>query len=256
MYNLYNQKTCPMIYKEIEPVFQSSINVLLEGENGVGKDYAANLIYQKRDGKGALIIYDCERTVRDQAQIIVQLTSPDFFQKLRRSNHKDTLLIRRVDLLQAHLLAQLSDFLEKLGERGGFSRNTLLHMGIIGSVEKREGIELPNYDLLGKFLDSLFCFRIEIPPLRKRKEEIPWLIDKFLTILNRELKRSVIGFAPDAMDILIQYYWPNNLSELRAEIERDVTLTRDNELIKIPALSNRLIKYASQSQLLSRHNRT
>ncbi len=256
MYNLSNQKTCPRVYKEIEPVFQSSINVLLEGENGVGKDYAASLIYQKRNGKGELIIYDCEQTIRDQAQIVAQLTSPGFFQKLRRSNHKDTLLIRRVDLLQAHLLAQLSDFLEKLGERGGFSRKTLLHLGIIGSVEKREGIELPNYDLLGKFLDYLFCFRIKIHPLRKRKEEIPWLIDKFLTMLNHELKRNVTGFATDALDILLQYHWPNNLSELRAEIERDITLTRDNDLIKIPALSNRLIKCASPSHLLSRYNRT
>ena len=203
-----------------------------------------------------LIICDCERSVRDQTQIVVQLTSPDFFQKLRRSNHKDTLLIRRVDLLQAHLLAQLSDFLEKLGERGGFSRNTLLHLGIIGSVEKREGIELLNFDLLSKFLDNLFCFRIEIPPLRKRKEEIPWLVDKFLSMVNHELKRNVTGFAPDALDILLQYHWPNNLSELRAEIERDITLTRDNDLIKISALSNRLTRYTSQPELLSRRCQT
>jgi DNA-binding NtrC family response regulator len=256
MCNLSDQRTCPSVYKEIEPVFHSSINVLLEGENGVGKDYAANLIYQKRDGNGALIIYDCERSVRDQVQIVAQLTSPDFFQKLRRSGHKDSLLIRRVDLLQAHLLAQLSDFLEMLGERGGFSRNTLLHLGIIGSVEKREGVELLNFDLLNKLLDILFCFRIEIPPLRKRKEEIPWFIDKFLSMLNLELKREVTGFAPDALGILLQYHWPNNLSELRAEIERDITLTRDNDLVKISALSNRLTKYTSQSLMLSKHDQS
>jgi DNA-binding NtrC family response regulator len=256
MSNLSDQRTCLSVYKEIEPAFHSSINVLLEGENGVGKDYAANLIYQKRDGRGVLIIHDCERTVRDQAHIVAQLTSPDYFQKLRRSSQKDSLLIRRVDLLQAHLLAQLSDFLEMLGERGGFSRNTLLHLGIIGSVEKRDGVELLNSDLLNKLLDNLFCFRIEISPLRRRKEEIPWFIDKFLSMLNFELKRGVAGFTPDALDVLLQYHWPNNLSELRAEIERDITLTRDNDLIKISALSNRLIKCTSRSDLLSKHYRT
>jgi len=250
MIELTNQTSSTGIKGEIEQATQSTINVLLEGENGVGKDYLAGLIHRKRDWRDELNICDCECTNRDQVKIVEKLTSGSFFPKLVRSNNKDTLLLRRIDLLQVHLLAQLSDFIEKLGKRWGVSRNTLLSLGIIGTIEKREDDELPDHMLLRQLLNNLFCYKIEIPPLRKRVETIPWFIDRFLSILNCELKRNVTELAPETMEIFLQYPWPNNLSELRAEMERDITLTKDDEKIRISALSDRLIKYAAKTGLL------
>ncbi len=249
MNNPLIQQTIPEVHQELERTVQSSINVLIQGENGVGKDYLAGLIYRRRNWGGKLVICDCERTVRDQTSIVEQLTSPSFFQILKRSNYKDTLLIRRIDLLQVHLLAQLSDFLEKLGKRGVFSRNTLLNLGIIGSMEQMNESELPNHILLNKFLNSLFCFKIEIPPLREKIEMIPQFVDRFLSVLNRELKRNVTEIASDALEVFLRYHWPNNLSELRAEIERDITLTRDYDTIKTSVLSDKLLKFAHKNGL-------
>jgi transcriptional regulator with PAS, ATPase and Fis domain len=52
------------------------------------------------------------------------------------------------------------------------------------------------------------------------------------------------------LELFLQYPWPNNLSELRAEIERNITLTKDDDKIRISALSDRLLKYAAKNGLL------
>jgi len=81
---------------------------------------------------------------------------------------------------------------------------------------------------------------------------IPWFVDRFLSILNHELNRNVTEFAPDTLEAFLRYHWPNNLSELRAEIERDITLTKDYETIKISVLSDKLIKHASPTGLFQK----
>ena len=237
-------------YKEIDRTIESALNVILEGESGVGKDYFARLIHQRRNWGGELVVYDCERTALDQTRIVEELTSPVFFQKLRGSTQKDTFLIRRIDLLQAHLLAQLSDFLGELGKRGAFPRNKLLSSGIIGSLQtsryKKSQINIQ----LHRFLNSLFCVKIRVLPLRERKKEIPSLVKRFISLFNKEQKKNVLGMTPDALGLLLQYDWPNNICELRAEIERAATLTKDYESIKPSALSERLIKSVSKIRSL------
>jgi DNA-binding NtrC family response regulator len=253
MIELANQTGNTGIKGEIEEATRSAINVLLEGENGVGKDYLAGLIHRKRSWWNELIICDCECTTRDQVKIVEKLTTNSFFPKLARSNNRDTLLLRRIDLLQVHLLAQLSDFLEKLGKEWGVTKNILLSLGIIGTIEKREDNDLPDHVIFRQFLNDLFGYKIEIPPLRERVETIPWFIDRFLAVLNCELKRHVTKLAPRTMELFLKYPWPNNLSELRAEIERDITLTKDDDQIRISALSDRLIKYATKNGLLNKY---
>lgn len=237
------------LYKQISQAIQSPFNVVLEGESGVGKEHIARLIHQGRNWGGEFVVLDCERTVREQTWMVEQLTSPVFFQKLLRSTKRDTLFMRRVGLLQRHLLAQLSDFFEELVKRGAFSRNKLLSLGLIGSLQTSGHKNSPNNIQLHKFLDSLFCLRIRILPLRERKKEIHNLIGKFVSLFNKEQKRNVLGIHPDALRLILQYDWPNNVCELRMEIERAVTLTRDYESIKPSVLSENLIKSVSNMRL-------
>jgi hypothetical protein len=247
MRSLMAQENLPEVYKEIDRAIQSSVNVILEGESGVGKDYFARLIYEGRNWGGELWVYDCERTDQDQTRMVEQLTSPAFFQKLRRSTKRDTAFIRRIDLLRAHLLAQLSDFLEELGKRGAFPRSKLLSLGIIGSLEiskeKQSSINIP----LHRFLNSLFCAKIRVLPLREKKKEIPGLIERFISLFNKEQKRNIFGITPDALAILLQYDWPDNICELRTEIERAATLTKDRGSIKPSVLSKKLTKSVSET---------
>ncbi len=242
--------TTQEVYHEINRAVQSSLNVVLEGESGVGKEHFAELIHRERNWGGEFVVCDCEQTVRKQTRIVEQLTSPVFFKKLRRSTQRDTFFMRRVDLLQAHLLAQLSDFFEDLGKTEAFSRNELLSLGVIGSLQTSGHKKSLNNVQLHKFLNSLFCLKIRILPLRERKEQIPKLVEKFISDFNKEQKRNVLGIAPDALELLLQYNWPDNVCELRMEIERAVTLTRNYESLEPSTLSGNLIKSVSKIRSL------
>jgi DNA-binding NtrC family response regulator len=70
-----------------------------------------------------------------------------------------------------------------------------------------------------------------IPPLRKRREDIPLLINHFIDIYNKVLNKSIMGCNDEALNIMINYDWPGNIRELRNIIERAVLLS-EGELIK------------------------
>jgi DNA-binding NtrC family response regulator len=80
----------------------------------------------------------------------------------------------------------------------------------------------------GRFREDLYyrlnVLRIEIPPLRERREEIPSLVDHFLGEMRRRLGRGPERFSPQAMDVLYRHSWPGNVRELRNVIERAAVL--------------------------------
>jgi len=78
----------------------------------------------------------------------------------------------------------------------------------------------------GRFRADLYyrlnVLPIYIPPLRERREDIPLLADFFLKRFNREIKKQISGFSPEAMDLLLSFAWPGNVRELENAIERAV----------------------------------
>jgi transcriptional regulator with AAA-type ATPase domain len=225
---------------------QSPVNVVLEGESGVGKEHFAKFIHRKRNWGGEFVVYDCERSLREQTRMVEQVSSPVFFEKVARLAKTDTFFIRRLDLLQGHLLARLSDFFEELVKRGTLPRNRLLGLGMVGSLQTTAGSKSLGHTQLRKFLNSLFCLKIRILPLRERKEEIPSLVERFISLFNEEQKRNVLGITSDALGLLSHYEWPDNVRELRAEIERAATLTGNYESIESYALSGKVTASASK----------
>src|SRR5690606_28747022 len=70
----------------------------------------------------------------------------------------------------------------------------------------------------------LAVVRIVLPPLRHRSEDIPLLVERFFERFNREMKRSLDGVSPEALDWLLSYDYPGNVRELENLIERAVAL--------------------------------
>jgi DNA-binding NtrC family response regulator len=93
---------------------------------------------------------------------------------------------------------------------------------------------------------------IHLPPLRRRKDDIPLLVTHFLKKFNENLKTEAQkGITKDAMDVLISYSWPGNVRELENVIERAVILEESNE-IQVEALPDKLrARDASPRQLIT-----
>lgn len=93
-----------------------------------------------------------------------------------------------------------------------------------------------NQDLLemaagGTFRDDLYYrlseFTINVPPLRERKEDIPYLAKRFLYLANIELKKLITGFSDEALEALMSYNWPGNVRQLRSVIRRAALVARE-----------------------------
>ncbi|MBC7364941.1 MAG: sigma-54-dependent Fis family transcriptional regulator, partial [Candidatus Aminicenantes bacterium] len=74
----------------------------------------------------------------------------------------------------------------------------------------------------------LNVIKIELPPLRDRKEDIPLLVKHFIDIYNRENNKNIEGVSEEVMEILMDYDWPGNVRELENVVERAVVLSRSN----------------------------
>jgi DNA-binding NtrC family response regulator len=86
----------------------------------------------------------------------------------------------------------------------------------------------------GKFRPDLFyrlnVFRIEIPPLRERKDDIPLLVDHFVKKFSLAMNKRITRVAPAAMYQLQQYAWPGNVRELENAVERAMVVAQEPEL--------------------------
>lgn len=80
----------------------------------------------------------------------------------------------------------------------------------------------------GSFREDLYyrlnVLGINLPPLRERKEDIPELVEHFITKLNKKLNKSILGINQDALNLLIEYSWPGNIRELENIMERAINL--------------------------------
>ncbi len=86
----------------------------------------------------------------------------------------------------------------------------------------------------GSFRPDLFyrlnVFRIELPALRDRREDIPLLASAFVKKFGREMNKKITRVSPRAMDMLQQYHWPGNVRELENAVERAMVVAREPEI--------------------------
>ncbi len=98
----------------------------------------------------------------------------------------------------------------------------------------------------GEFREDLFyrldVVRIEIPPLRERKEDIPLLAQHFVDFYSRKFGKKILGIEKNAMKILENYNWPGNVRELENIIERAVAL-EDGEYITEESLPEKIAHF-------------
>lgn len=94
---------------------------------------------------------------------------------------------------------------------------------LIFSCTCSEGEELP--ETARVICTRLGCLTLCLPPLRSRADELPSLANLYLSSLNMELGKQIIGFDPQAMEQLRSYDWPNNYTQFKQVLQELATLT-------------------------------
>ena len=219
------------VYKTIAKVADTKSTVLLCGERGTGKELIARSIhYNSQRNNRTFIPVDC-------ASLVETLIESELFGHVRgaftgASSAKKglfeeaeggTLFLDEVGNLNLSMQSKLLRFLQEHEiKRVGGTESIKVDVRIIAATNQ------PLEPLIksGKFREDLFdrlnVVTITLPPLRERKEDIPFLANHFLQKFSEENHKDISHLSPEALEILNRYSWPGNVRELEHTVERAV----------------------------------
>ncbi len=226
MYNLFE------IIKASAPTRST---ILLQGESGTGKELVARAVHLNSDRANAPFI------VVNSGSLPPDLLESHLFGHVKgaftgavsdkkglfEAADKGSIFFDEISSInpetQAKLLRVMQD--REFMRLGGTST-----MKVDVRVIAATNTDLEELIEEKKFRPDLFfrlnVIKIELPPLRERKEDIPLLVKHFLDIYNKENKKEIIGVTEDVMELFENYDWPGNIRELENLIERAVVLTK------------------------------
>ena len=236
------------VFHLIATVAPSDGTVLIQGESGTGKELVARAIHEQSGRvQNPFVVINCaaipstlmESELFGHCRGAFTGASTDSAGKLEIAN-SGTVFLDDIDSLSIKMQAKLLRVIQqKEFERIGSHRIINADIRIIASS---------NQDLLGlvgqnRFRQDLFyrlnVLPISLPPLRRRKDDIPLLLDHFLHTYAHRRGKDVKKLTPAAVEHLSAYHWPGNVRELENLVERICTINpeRTIRLANLPPLT-------------------
>ncbi len=226
------------VFRLIESVAQYNTTVLVQGENGTGKELAAEAIHKLSPRKdGPLIKINC--SALPEALLESELFGHEkgaftdaIRKKIGRFELADggTIFLDDIDDMKLSAQVKLLRVIQQREfERVGGTETIKTDVRIISATKAdlRERIKE------GSFREDLYyrlnVVQINLPPLRERSEDIPALAAHFLRKFNNSTKKET-ELEPAVLQAMGRYYWPGNIRELENLIERLVSLAANKEI--------------------------
>jgi DNA-binding NtrC family response regulator len=224
------------IYSLAEKLAQTDLAVLIRGETGTGKETLAHRIHlESPRNYCSFCKVDCsDLPEKMQEKELFGYFRPDNDNKhvpgVFEKNNGGTLFLDNIESLPLNTQVKLLYFLQK-GKIQLIGSNKIVNLDvrlITGSAAKLEVI-VSNNSFCANLYEKLQLATIELPPLRKRRKDIPELVENFLKIFSDRNCRPVT-ISSQALATLCEYNWPGNIEQLKKLIER---LVCTNETGKI-----------------------
>ena len=231
-------------------VSKTPVNVLLQGENGSGKELIARMIHEASDRRDkSFVAVNC-------ASIPEHLMESEFFGyekgaftgadhsrkgRFEEANGGTLLLDEIADMpitIQPKFLRAIQ---EGEGSRLGSNKLIKYDFRIVSATNKDLRKELEENRFREDLFFRLFSVEIHLPPLHKRREDIVPLALTFLEEISRRFNKKITGFSPELLNLFEDYSWPGNVRQLRSEVERLVALTPEGTVMGPEKCSRELL---------------
>ena len=230
-------KVMQEIYRLIDKVTKSDVNVLIIGESGTGKELVARSIHNFSPRReGPFVAINC-------ASIPDSLLESELFGHEKGSftgaiarrrgrfemAHNGTIFFDEVSDMSPTCQAKILRIIEdRRFEPVGSEKTIEVNDRLIAASNK----DLRKSAMEKKFREDLYHrlneFTIQLPPLRERKEDIPLLIDYFIKEFSKRSGKKIKGMSDVALNYLMKYHWPGNVRELKNVIKRAIVLTESD----------------------------
>ncbi|HHV02582.1 MAG: sigma-54 dependent transcriptional regulator [Bacteroidales bacterium] len=228
------------LYDYMMLVAPTLLSVLIAGESGTGKEYVANHIHQNSSRRdGPFVALDCGAIPRD-------LASSELFGHLKGSFTSaisdkkgafemadgGTLFLDEIGNLSPDVQMQLLRALQEgVIKPVGSSRIVEVNIRIITATN----VDLKQMIEQGRFREDLYHrineFQLNIPRLQERGQDILLFAHHFLEYANRQMKKQITGFSPEAEQLMLAYSWRGNLRELLNVVKRTVLLSEGPQIM-------------------------
>lgn len=228
------------VKKMILKVARSNSTVLIRGESGTGKELIARAIHNQSPRSSEMFqAVNC-------AAINENLLESELFGHEKGSftgahaekkglfevADQGTLFLDEIAELDVGIQAKLLRALqERKIRRVGGTHEIAVDVRVVAATNR----DLRAMVSDGRFRDDLYyrinVLSVDVPPLRERREDIPVLVDHFLTKHTRNTSRLVKGFKPETRRMMNDYGWPGNVRQLESAIERAILLCEGDMII-------------------------
>lgn len=251
-------------FKHIEAVAPTDITVLIDGETGSGKEYIARAIHFKSKRKDRpFVAVDCGAIPRD-------LANSELFGHIKGSftgaiNDKKgyfevanggTLFLDEVGNLshenQVKLLRALQ---EKVINRVGDSKKIAIDVRVIAASNEDLLYNVKNHTFREDLYHRLNGFKIKLPPLREREEDILLFAYHFLKKASKRFEKTISDIDEDVKQMFLHYPWYGNIRELENLINRCVLLTSGN-IITRQVLPDEIKAYYEENKTMDYSNKS
>jgi DNA-binding NtrC family response regulator len=225
----------------IRKVARTQATVLISGESGTGKELVARALYRQSPRANAPFIkLNC-------AAIPENLIESEFFGHEKGAftgavakregrfelAHNGTILLDEISEISPQIQAKLLRVLqERELERVGGNRTIKVDVRVIATTNRHLEESVERKEFRQDLFFRLNVVPIAVAPLRERKEDIPFLAQKFMQRFARKHGVRVNGISDDCLAALKAHYWPGNVRELQNVIERAVILCGDTGLLE------------------------
>ncbi len=234
-------KSKPMqeVYNTLERVIKYSSPVIIEGETGTGKELAANITHYSSSRK------DKNFVIVNSSAIPENLLESEIFGHIKGAftgaiqdkkglfeiADGGTIFFDEIGEMSPNIQAKLLRVLQD-GEfrRVGATKSKKIDVRVVVATHRNLQEQIKQEKFREDLYYRLNVLSIKMPPLRERKEDIPFLATYILRKLRKKLHKNITGFTSEALYLLQDYSWPGNVRELENVIERTIIMSEGKKI--------------------------
>ncbi|MCB1180345.1 MAG: sigma-54-dependent Fis family transcriptional regulator, partial [Leptospiraceae bacterium] len=223
------------LLERLDSLVSKDLDVLIEGENGTGKDFSVNYtLGQENYLKVQSSSFEEEINSLDKTEI-----NHIYIDNLEDLTYRAQLIVMK--LIETRKIENAGKVIEVKGRVFGSC-----HPGIVSKVKEKEFRE--------ELYSKLSSIKVSLPSLRERKEDILLFTKFFIDKFNSKHSKKIESISDNLEEFLLNYYWPGNVTQLEALIESQVVFTKGKTLDKrsIPKdfIENSTIKFIDKLNVI------